>query len=296
MNRVARLLVRDSSEAGKSRKKRRGNRGVFPDLVAQLALFSPLFGYYTYLGFREKRDQEEKHRYGNLCISACLGALRCLRRQERKLWAELWSLFLSRRSEDFGHGSAAETEPYRGVVQLVHGMCEYKERYLHFMKYLARLGYVAVIHDHRGHGKSVKEEADLGYMYGGGAQALLADIGTVNRRLHGGAASADPFWTQHGLAGRACVLAQHDDCMDMLIVCGSPSRNPARPFGDFVCPWGKEAFGERHRSRLLEALYLEAMPCAFEKTRNARIREYVGDCEGGGGSRRSPAVQLYLYG
>ena len=46
--------------------------------------------------------------------------------------------------------------PYRGILQLVHGMSEYKERYLPFMEYMAKKGYVCVIHDHRGHGKSVR--------------------------------------------------------------------------------------------------------------------------------------------
>ena len=40
----------------------------------------------------------------------------------------------------------------RGVVQLVHGMAEYKERYLPLMEYLADRGIACVIHDHRGHG------------------------------------------------------------------------------------------------------------------------------------------------
>ena len=51
-----------------------------------------------------------------------------------------------------------DKKPYRAVVQLVHGMSEHKERYIPFMQYLAKLGYVVVIHDHRGHGKSVKHQ------------------------------------------------------------------------------------------------------------------------------------------
>ena len=48
-----------------------------------------------------------------------------------------------------------DKKPYRAVVQLVHGMSEHKERYIPFMQYLAKLGYVVVIHDHRGHEKSL---------------------------------------------------------------------------------------------------------------------------------------------
>ena len=58
-----------------------------------------------------------------------------------------------------------DKKPYRAVVQLVHGMSEHKERYIPFMQYLAKLGYVVVIHDHRGHGKSVKHQDDLGLRF-----------------------------------------------------------------------------------------------------------------------------------
>ena len=76
-----------------------------------------------------------------------------------------------------------EKTEYRAVIQLVHGMSEHKERYIPFMEYLAEKGYITVIHDHRGHGKSVKNPDDLGYMYGGGAEAMLQDILTVNEEV-----------------------------------------------------------------------------------------------------------------
>ena len=44
-------------------------------------------------------------------------------------------------------------EKYRGIIQIIHGMSEYKERYIPFMEYMAERKYVSVIHDHRGHGK-----------------------------------------------------------------------------------------------------------------------------------------------
>ena len=44
----------------------------------------------------------------------------------------------------------------RAAVQLTHGMCEHKERYLPLMRYLAQGGFACFIIDHRGHGGSVK--------------------------------------------------------------------------------------------------------------------------------------------
>ena len=51
----------------------------------------------------------------------------------------------------------------KGIVQISHGMAEHKERYFDFMEYLANQGYVTIINDHRGHGKSIKEKEDLGF-------------------------------------------------------------------------------------------------------------------------------------
>ena len=52
----------------------------------------------------------------------------------------------------------------RGILQISHGMCEHKERYLDFMEYISSLGFACLIHDHRGHGASVRAEGDLGYI------------------------------------------------------------------------------------------------------------------------------------
>lgn len=51
----------------------------------------------------------------------------------------------------------------RGVVQLIHGMCEYAERYAPFAEYLVSNGFIVCADDHLGHGKSVKDKSELGY-------------------------------------------------------------------------------------------------------------------------------------
>ena len=52
-----------------------------------------------------------------------------------------------------------EDAEVKGILQLVHGMCEHKERYETFMRFMAKRGWICVIHDHRGHGGSVKDPA-----------------------------------------------------------------------------------------------------------------------------------------
>ncbi len=58
-----------------------------------------------------------------------------------------------------------EGEPI-AVVQLVHGMVEYIERYDEFAQFLTTKGYVVVGHDHIGHGHSVESIEELGIMTG----------------------------------------------------------------------------------------------------------------------------------
>ena len=52
-----------------------------------------------------------------------------------------------------------EEEP-KGIVQIVHGMAEHKERYEPFMEMLCKQGYISIIHDHRGHGKSIRAKEE----------------------------------------------------------------------------------------------------------------------------------------
>lgn len=168
-----------------------------------------------------------------------------------------------------------EEKPYRAIVQLVHGMSEHKERYIPFMEYLAGLGYVTVIHDHRGHGGSVKDQCDLGYMYGGGADAMLKDIETVNRKIREGFPELPLILFGHSMGSLAvrAFTAKHDGCIDMLIVCGSPSNNPARGLGKLIAKGETAIFGSRHPSRLLETLSFGAYAAKFagEKNKNAWI-------------------------
>ncbi len=54
------------------------------------------------------------------------------------------------------------SEP-KAAVQIVHGMCEYIERYEEFISFLCANGILVFGHDHLGHGKSVVSEEYLGY-------------------------------------------------------------------------------------------------------------------------------------
>lgn len=64
-----------------------------------------------------------------------------------------------------------EGEP-RAVLQIIHGIAEYVERYDDFANYLNSLGYLVVAEDHMGHGKSIGTEGTQGYFNGGWMAAM----------------------------------------------------------------------------------------------------------------------------
>lgn len=51
----------------------------------------------------------------------------------------------------------------KGVVQMAHGMAEHSGRYERFAQALTDAGYVAWMHDHRGHGETSSAQEDRGY-------------------------------------------------------------------------------------------------------------------------------------
>ncbi len=117
-------------------------------------------------------------------------------------------------------------EKAEGIVQLIHGMAEHKERYLHFMEFLAAHGYICIIHDHRGHGKSVKSSADLGYFYGQGSDGLVEDTAVVTRYARSRWPNLPVFLIGHSMGSliARAYTKRSDDQIERLILIGSPSE------------------------------------------------------------------------
>lgn len=155
----------------------------------------------------------------------------------------------------------------KAVIQIVHGMCEHKERYEEVMRYLAKEGYAVFIHDKRGHGASVLAEEDLGYMYGGNAEAYLEDILQVNEF----AKERYPelplvlFGHSMGSLGVRTFTKKYDDKIDALIVCGSPSKNPSLGAGQMLVNVQKKLFGGRHVAKLLAKMSIGSFESRFHE-------------------------------
>ena len=159
----------------------------------------------------------------------------------------------------------------KGIVQLVHGMNEYKERYIPFMEFLALNGYITVIHDNRGHGDSIKYKEDLGYMYEGGYVALVRDAHEITvkikayaKKVTGRDLPLTLFGHSMGSLIVRCYLRKYDGDISKLIVCGCPSKKPGMKAGVMIIRGLEKKKGERYRSDFISGLVMGAYEKRFK--------------------------------
>lgn len=161
-------------------------------------------------------------------------------------------------------------EEIKGVIQLVHGMVEYKERYLPFMDFLADNGYLCAIHDHRGHGKSVKAFDDLGYMYEGGKQGLIEDThqmtGLIKKHVKeiSGKDNLPYILLGHSMGSLVVrsYVKKYDYEIDKLCVLGCPSPQDGAGAGLIFIKLLKLICGGKSHNKLIDDLVMNSR---FEK-------------------------------
>ncbi|NLD58136.1 MAG: alpha/beta hydrolase [Clostridiales bacterium] len=173
----------------------------------------------------------------------------------------------------------------RAVVQIAHGMCEHKDRYVPFMEFLAEHGYATVIHDHRGHGEAARERNELGYFGRDGAQSLVDDVHQVTLWAKSRFPGKKIYLFGHSmgsLAARAYLL-KYEGELSGVMLSGSPAYNPAAPGGKLLAQLLGLRSGGRKRSKLLKAItfgpFYRAYPdegskCAWLATDKEVVRAY----------------------
>jgi len=119
--------------------------------------------------------------------------------------------------------------PARGVVQIVHGMCEYMGRYTVLALFLAEKGYVVCGEDHLGHGQSVGANDTFGF-FGkrGGADYLIEDVEKLHQIMKESYPGKPYIMLGHSMGSfiaRNWFAKYGNDC-DGLILSGTATSNP----------------------------------------------------------------------
>ncbi len=144
----------------------------------------------------------------------------------------------------------------KGIVQFVHGMAEHKGRYEDVCAFFAEKGYIALCHDHRGHGDSIEKIEDLGWFGDSTAKAVVDDTVAVSRYIKGEYPDLPLTLLGHSMGSMIvrCYIQTEDSLCDKLVVCGSPSRNGLAGVAIALTKTIALFRGKRHRSKLLKYL------------------------------------------
>lgn len=158
-----------------------------------------------------------------------------------------------------------------GIIQLVHGMSEHKQRYFSFMEWMNANGYVCVIHDHRGHGSAAAAAKSLGHFGSGGYEGLVMDTLAVNSFIREKFPHLKLLLLGHSMGSMVArsFVKRFDMHADALVVCGSPSWNPAAWLGKLLAG----LYPDKARPALIQKIAFEGFNRRFGK--NAVPNEWI---------------------
>ena len=163
-------------------------------------------------------------------------------------------------------------ESPKAVVQIVHGIAEFIERYDEFAAYLNGLGFLVVAEDHMGHGQSVGENGIQGYFHGGWFTAV-EDTMTLLRETQAAYPDIPYVLFGHSMGSfmaRTILCKYPDSGISDAVICGTGWQPaallpPVTRFIEAVC----RKDGEDKPSAFLENLVFGSYNKRVEHPRTA---------------------------
>jgi alpha-beta hydrolase superfamily lysophospholipase len=193
--------------------------------------------------------------------------------------------------------------PAKAVVQITHGLSEHAGRYERLASALTGAGYAVYAHDHRGHGRTARIPADLGFFADAdGWRLCIDDLWLLNRRIaadHPGLPvillghSMGSFMTQQ-------FIAEHGEALAGAVLSASSGKPPPlAAVGRLIARIERLRLGARGHSALIHALTFASFNRKFAPTRSyadwlsrdaAEVDKYLADPLCG----FQPTVQLWI--
>lgn len=163
----------------------------------------------------------------------------------------------------------------RGFLHVVHGMTEYIGRYDRFMKDMASAGYICFGYDNLGHGMTVKDKSELGYIARSrGWELLCRDVHVFSDAVR---AEYDPDGKlPYCLMGHSMgsfivrLAAERYVHPQRLIIMGTGGPNPAAGAGLALIGAIKLFKGDRHISRFIDKMAFGSYNKRFEGESDSR--------------------------
>lgn len=148
----------------------------------------------------------------------------------------------------------------RAVLQIVHGMSEYVERYNGFASFLTKNGFAVIGNDHLGHGKSIKSDDDLGFFASNnGDKIVIKDLYSVLLFAKDKWQGVPVFILGHSMGSFFVrqFITEYSEKLNGAIVMGTGFiADIASKIGMTVSNIICKSKGEKYRSKMLEDLTL----------------------------------------
>ena len=160
---------------------------------------------------------------------------------------------------------------YKGIVQIIHGMCEYIDRYETFTKYLLRHGFIVVGHDQLGHGYSVENPELRGYFGDkNGHKSLVEDAHYITEQTKKLYPNLPYFVFGHSMGSFVTRLmaAKYGSDIDGIILCGTGGPNPLVKTGIDLTNKLIARKGTKYKSKFLTELGFKVFNTAIPNVTN----------------------------
>lgn len=181
--------------------------------------------------------------------------------------AKLWT------SMRFGSPDAPGDEAPKGVVQVVHGMAEYIDRYDDLAGYLVKRGFVVCAEDHIGHGRTAAGPGDYGHMPAhGGKDILLGDVHTLRRKVSECFPGVPHIMYGHSMGSfiTRAYIARHGEGLAAAVLSGTGNVPAAMSkLGRALARMLAAMRGETHRSKFIDNMGAGAYGKQIEGARTA---------------------------
>ena len=182
-----------------------------------------------------------------------------------------------------------DAEP-RAIVQIIHGIAEYIDRYDEFMSFLADNGIIAVGTDHLGHGKSIESDEQTGFFaYDNGWDYVVRDEEVLRLAMHENYPELPIIVFGHSMGSfmTRTLLIRYPDAFNAAIISGTGNQGAALVNGGlFMGNLVTGLKGAHHYSKFLNNLAFGSYNKIYDNPKTeydwlsrdeANVQKYIDD-------------------
>ena len=182
-----------------------------------------------------------------------------------------------------------DAEP-RAIVQIIHGIAEYIDRYDEFMSFLADNGIIAVGTDHLGHGKSIESDEQTGFFaYDNGWDYVVRDEEVLRLAMHENYPELPIIVFGHSMGSfmARTLLIRYPDAFNAAIISGTGNQGATLVNGGlFMGNLVTGLKGAHHYSKFLNNLAFGSYNKIYDNPKTeydwlsrdeANVQKYIDD-------------------